>query len=103
MSCTGSCSTDSGVRNPSTTASFVAPGAAAAEGAAVGAGVAGGGVAVVSRTADGSGAGGVRSTRRHPGPRAANSRQSRGVFIGAFLPRYVFSYFNFLFRHSAPL
>src|SRR5438445_2624947 len=52
MSCAGSCSTDSGVRNPSTTISFVAPGdgGGVGVGAAAGAGVAG--VAVVSGTAD---------------------------------------------------
>src|SRR5439155_460680 len=45
MSCAGSCSTDSGVRNPSTTIDFVAPGDGGGVGVGTAAGVAG--VAVV--------------------------------------------------------
>src|SRR5437764_14099401 len=84
MSCTGSCSTDSGVRNPSTTVSFVAPGDGGSVGAAAGAGA---GVAVELGTADVSDAGGARSARwRHAAPRAAISTQSSVVFMGPFLP-----------------
>src|SRR5207249_10151218 len=87
MSCAGSCSTDSGVRNPSTTISFVAPGdgGGVGVGTAAGAGVAR--VAVVSGTADVSDAGGVRSARwRHVAQRAATVVQMTVGLIGGLLP-----------------
>src|SRR5436853_7339073 len=88
MSCAGSCSTDSGVRNPSTTISFVAPGdgGGVGVGAAAGAGVAG--VAVVSGTADVSDAGGARSARwRHAAQRAATVEQRPVALMGDLPPR----------------
>src|SRR6266705_7133158 len=83
MSCAGSCSTDSGVRNPSTTISFVAPGDGGGVGVGTGAGAGVAGVAVVSGTADVSDARGVRSARwRHAAQRAATVEQRTVALMG---------------------
>src|SRR5438128_406528 len=68
MSCTGSCNTDSGVRNPSTTASFVAAGGGGGVGAAAGAAAGAGG---------GGGGGGRRQQWCRP-PRASRMPAAHG-------------------------
>src|SRR5438093_7124066 len=85
MSCTVSCSTDSGVRNPSTAKTFVAAGAGDAgggggTGGATG-GVAGGGAAAAAESAGGGG-----GERLFTAPAAARRAHSGVCPTGTLTP-----------------
>src|SRR5213594_994376 len=75
MSCTGSWSTDSGVRNPSTTPTLVAPGPGGGAGGVSDVGCTTGAAGIVSAVGVSDCGGDRRSTGGHAAPRTATAMQ----------------------------
>src|SRR2546422_6928444 len=86
MSCTGSCSTDSGVKNPSTVPTLVAPGPGGGAGGVSAVGCATGAEGVVSVNAVSDCGGERRSIGGDPGPKGAAGAPRAGPLLGGLSP-----------------
>src|SRR2546425_10488022 len=86
MSCTGSCSTDSGVKNPSTVPTLVAPGPGGGAGGVSAVGCATGAEGVVSVNVVSDCGGERRSLGGGPGPRRGAGGPQGGPLLGGLSP-----------------
>ena len=87
MSCAGSCSTDSGVKNPSTVPTLVAPGPGGGAGGVSAVGCATGAEGVVSVNVVSDCGGERRSIGGHAAPRTATAAQRTVPLMGDLPPR----------------
>src|SRR2546422_8394592 len=86
MSCTGSCSTDSGVKNPSTVPTLVAPGPGGGAGGVSAVGCATGAEGVVSVNVVSDCGGERRSIGGDAGPKTAAGGPKAGPLLGGLSP-----------------
>src|SRR2546421_12367591 len=87
MSCTGSCSTDSGVKNPSTVPTLVAPGPGGGAGGVSAVGCATGAEGVVSVNVVSDCGGERRSIGRPAAPKAGPAAPRAGPPLGGLPPQ----------------
>src|SRR2546430_17200106 len=102
MSCTGSCSTDSGVRNPSTVPTLVATGPGGGAGGVSAAGCAAGAEGAVSVDVVSDCGGERRSIGGDAGPREGKITGARMVFFGSLFSPPALAPFPSLFSPPPP-